>query len=113
MAKEKDMKPMANTVIGSSIVIDGEITGEESLTILGTVKGKIAVSQTVSVEAGATVEADVEAQTVIISGRLTGNVMAKERLELKPESKMVGDAKSPRIAIADGAGFKGNVDMDV
>jgi cytoskeletal protein CcmA (bactofilin family) len=40
-------------------------------------------------------------------------VVARERLELKPESKMVGDVKSPRIVIADGAGFKGNVDMDV
>jgi len=43
------------------------------------------------------VEADVEAQTVTVNGRLTGNVVARERLELKPESKMVGDAKSPRI----------------
>ena len=104
---------MGNTVIGSSIVIDGEITGEESLTILGTVKGKISVAQNVAVEAGSTVEADIEAQTVTVSGRLTGNVVARERIELKPESKMAGDAKSPRIVIADGAGFKGNVDMDV
>jgi cytoskeletal protein CcmA (bactofilin family) len=113
MAKEKDIKTMASTVIGSSIVIDGEITGEETLTIQGTVKGKISVSQAVTVEAGATVEADVEAQSVTVSGKLTGNVVARERIELKPDSKMVGDAKSPRIVIADGAGFKGNVDMDV
>jgi cytoskeletal protein CcmA (bactofilin family) len=113
MAKEKDTKPMATTVIGSSIVIDGEITGEEALTIQGTVKGKISVAQTVTVETGATVEADIEAQTVTVSGKLTGNVTARERIELKPDSKMVGDAKSPRIVIADGAGFKGNVDMDV
>ncbi len=113
MAKEKDTKPMANTVIGSSIVIDGEISGEEPLTILGTVKGKIAVAQSVSVESGATVEADVEAQTVTVSGKLTGNVVARERLELRPEAKMVGDAKSPRVVIADGAALKGNVDMDV
>jgi len=113
MAKEKDTKPMANTVIGSSIVIDGELTGEEALTILGTVKGKISVAQGVVVESGATVEADVEAQTVTVSGRLTGNMTARERIELRPECKVVGDAKSPRIVIADGAGFKGNVDMDV
>ncbi len=104
---------MANTVIGSSLVIDGEITGEEALTIQGTVKGKISVTQAVTVETGATVEADVEAQTVTVSGKLTGNVVARERIELKPDSKMIGDAKSPRIVIADGAGFKGNVDMDV
>jgi cytoskeletal protein CcmA (bactofilin family) len=113
MAKEKETKTMANTVIGSSIVVDGEITGEESLTILGTVKGKIATGQAVVVEPGANVEADVEAQTVTVSGKLTGNVTAREKLELRPEAKMVGNAKAPRIVVADGAMFKGNVDMDV
>lgn len=104
---------MANTVIGSSIVVDGEITGEEPLTILGTVKGKIAVAQTIAVESGAQVEANVEAAAITVSGRLTGNVLARERLELRSDAKMVGDVKSPRIVIADGASFKGNVDMDV
>ena len=113
MAKEKETKPMANTVIGSSIVIDGEISGEEAITILGTVKGKIAVAQGVVVEAGATVEADIEGQTVTVSGKVTGDVTAREKLELRPESKMVGNAKAPRIVVADGATFKGNVDMDV
>jgi cytoskeletal protein CcmA (bactofilin family) len=113
MAKEKETKPMANTVIGSSIVIDGEISGEEAITILGTVKGKIAVAQGVVVEAGATVEADIDGQTITVSGKVTGNVTAREKLELRPESKMVGNAKAPRIVVADGASFKGNVDMDV
>jgi cytoskeletal protein CcmA (bactofilin family) len=113
MAKEKETKPMANTVIGSSIVVDGEISGEEPITILGTVKGKVAVAQGVVIEAGATVEADIEGQTVTVSGKVTGNVTAREKLELRPESKMVGNAKAPRIVVADGATFKGNVDMDV
>jgi cytoskeletal protein CcmA (bactofilin family) len=113
MAKEKETKPMANTVIGSSIVVDGEISGEEAITILGTVKGKVAVALGVVVEAGATVEADIEGQTVTVSGKVTGNVTAREKLELRPESKMVGNAKAPRIVVADGASFKGNVDMDV
>ena len=113
MAKEKETKPMANTVIGSSIVVDGEISGEEPITILGTVKGKVAVAQSVVIEAGATVEADIEGQTVTVSGKVTGNVTAREKLELRPESKMVGNAKAPRIVVADGASFKGNVDMDV
>jgi cytoskeletal protein CcmA (bactofilin family) len=113
MAKEKEAKPMANTVIGSSIVVDGEISGEEPLIILGTVKGKIAAAGSVVVESGATVEADVEGQTVTVSGKLTGNVTAREKLDLRPESKMVGNAKAPRIVVADGAAFKGNVDMDV
>ena len=104
---------MANTVIGSSIVVDGEISGEEPLTILGTVKGKVASASAVAVEAGATVEADIEGQSVTVSGKLTGNVTARERLELRPDSRMIGNAKAPRIVVADGAVFKGNVDMDV
>ncbi len=104
---------MANTVIGSSIVVDGEISSEEPLTILGTVKGKVASANAVSVESGATVEADIEGQMVTVSGKLTGNVTARERLELRPDSRMVGNAKAPRIVVADGAVFKGNVDMDV
>jgi cytoskeletal protein CcmA (bactofilin family) len=112
MAKDKD-KSMANTIIGSSIVVDGEISGEEPLTILGTVKGKIAVAQNLNVENGATVEANIEAQALTVSGRLTGNVLARERVELRSDAKVVGDVKSPRIVIADGASFKGNVDMDV
>lgn len=113
MAKQERDRPMANTVIGSSIVIDGEVSGEEPLTVLGTVKGKISVAQNLMVEHGATVEADVEAQSLTVSGRLTGNVLARERVELRADAKMIGDVKSPRIVIADGASFKGNVDMDV
>ena len=44
---------------------------------------------------------------------MTGNVTARERLELRADAKMIGDAKAPRIVVADGASFKGNVDMDV
>ena len=104
---------MANTVIGTNITIEGEIRGEESLTIQGTVKGKIAVAQGLIIEAGANVEADIEAQSVSIAGRLMGNVVARDRLEVRPEGRMIGDAKAARFVIADGASFKGNVDMDV
>lgn len=112
MGKDKD-KPMGNTVIGSSIVIDGEISGDEPLTIQGTVKGKIAVAQNLLVEPGAAVEANIEVQALTVAGKLTGNVVARERVELRADAKVVGDVKAPRIVIADGASFKGNVDMDV
>lgn len=104
---------MANTVIGSSIVIDGEITGEEDLVIQGTVKGKIVLKENLIVENSGIVEADIETTNVTVSGQVTGNIAASERVELKADGRMVGDIKSPRILIADGATFKGNVDMDV
>lgn len=113
MAKAEREKSMGNTVISNGIVIDGEVSGEEPLTILGTVKGKISTTQNLLVEPGATVEADVETQSLSVGGRLTGNVVARERVEVRANGKMVGDIKAPRIVIADGAAFKGNVDMDV
>ena len=102
---------MAN-VIGRSIVIDGEITGDEDLVVQGTVKGKIALKQSLYVESSGEVEADIETQNVEISGTVTGNIRASDKVELKSDGKMTGDIKAPRILIADGATFKGNVDMD-
>jgi cytoskeletal protein CcmA (bactofilin family) len=103
---------MANTVIGQSIVIDGEISGEEDLVIQGTVKGRIALKEHLMVEQSGVVEADIETQTVQIAGTVTGNVAASDKVEIRSGGKMVGDIKAPRILIADGAVFKGNVDMD-
>lgn len=103
---------MANTVIGNTIVIDGEITGDEDLTIRGTVKGKISLSASLIVENSGVVEADIETKHVEVSGNVTGNITANEKVELKADGRMVGDIKAPRILIADGAVFKGNVDME-
>ncbi len=103
----------AQTVIGSSFVVDGEIVGDESLVVRGTVKGKIALQSSLLVEGSGVVEADVDTASVEVAGRVTGTIVARDRVELKPESKVVGDIRSPRIHIADGAHFKGSVDMDV
>ena len=104
---------MANTVIGSSIVIEGEINSSEAIVVQGTVKGKVETNQAMFVENSAVVEADVNAESVEISGVVTGNIEAQARVEIKADGKMVGNVKSPRILIADGALFKGNIDMDV
>ncbi|MBI5507554.1 MAG: polymer-forming cytoskeletal protein [Deltaproteobacteria bacterium] len=104
---------MANTVIGSSIIIDGEITGDEDLVVQGTVKGKIQLKESLYVEASGKVEADIETQNTEVSGEVTGNITASDKVELKTQCRVIGDIKAPRILIADGASFKGNVDMDV
>jgi len=101
------------TVIGTSIVIDGEISGDEDLVIQGTVKGKVALKESLFVESSGVIEADIETANVEVSGKVTGNIAATEKVELKADCKVVGDIRAPRILIADGAVFKGNVDMDV
>ena len=104
---------MADTVIGANITVDGEITGSDPVVIEGTVKGRIATENTVTVAEEGVVEADVETPNVSVSGQVTGNIVAGDRVEITTEGRMVGDIKAPRILIADGAGFKGHIDMDV
>ncbi len=103
---------MANTMIGNSITIDGEISGDEDLIIHGTVRGKIQLKESLFVESSGVLEADIETQNVDVSGQVTGNVTASDRVELKSGCRMVGDIKAPRILIADGASYKGNIDME-
>lgn len=104
---------MADTLIGKGIVVDGEITGTAPVTVEGTVKGRIDLDSTVIVAPSGLVEADVLSDEVEINGQVTGNVTARERAEIKTDGRMIGDIKAPRILIADGAGFKGHIDMDV
>jgi len=104
---------MADTIIGSSIVVDGEISGVGEIVVRGTVKGKIQVNASLVVESSGVVEADVETASTTISGQLTGNVIANDRVELTSQGRMSGSIKSPRILIAEGASFKGSVDMEV
>src|SRR5438445_12855324 len=97
---------MANTIIGSSIVIDGEISGDEDLVIQGTVKGKISLKESLYVEGSGVVEADIETQNVEIAGRVTGNIVASDKVARQSECRVVGDITAPRILLAAGASVK-------
>jgi cytoskeletal protein CcmA (bactofilin family) len=101
------------TVIGQDIVIEGEITADEAVVVAGTVRGKINVDGPLTVEAGGVIEADVGASSLSVGGTVTGNITATERVDLLAGGRLIGDVKAQRLTIADGAVFKGNVDMDV
>ncbi len=102
---------MADTIIGNNIAIEGEITGSDSLTIFGVVRGRIHVKESVIISPSARVEADVESASVEVAGHVHGNISAAEKVELKAGGKLVGDVKAPRMLVADGASFKGNITM--
>ena len=108
-----DKKDTNATVLGPTIEIEGEIEGDENLVIQGRVKGKIISRKSLTVDGSGQVEASITTHSMIVSGRLNGNVEASEKVEIKKEGKMVGDIKAPRIVIADGAKFKGNIEMAV
>ncbi len=104
---------MASTVIGAGITIEGELSADEDVVVQGTVRGKLDAHDAVTVEAGATVEADVTAGPMTVAGVVTGNITSTDRVDLQTGARVVGNVKATRITIADGAQFKGNVDMDV
>lgn len=109
-ASQSSMKKEVSAVIGSSIVIKGELLGEEELVIEGRVEGKINIKNNLIIGQKGSVEADVTAKSVVINGRVHGNIVA-ERVEIVASGSLEGNIKAPKISIADGAHFKGSVDM--
>ena len=113
MSKQDPTAAGAKTVLGPSIEIEGEIESGEDLVIQGAVKGRIVSHEALTVERSGLVEAQIKTKTISVNGTLTGNVEASERIKLEKEAKMVGDVKSPKVLIVEGASFKGHIDMDV
>jgi cytoskeletal protein CcmA (bactofilin family) len=100
-----------STIIGPEIRVLGRVTGEEDLHVQGRVDGAISLTETLFVAPGGIVAAEVDALNVVVSGVLVGNVTARESVTLHAGAKLVGDITAPRLIIADGAAFKGNVHM--
>jgi cytoskeletal protein CcmA (bactofilin family) len=99
--------------IGPSIHVKGELQGDEDLTIDGRIEGKIELrDHNLTIGANGKIKADLHAKMIIIAGEVSGNAFATERVEITPSGKLNGDIASPRITIADGAHFKGSVDME-
>ncbi len=98
--------------IGKSVVIKGELSGSEDLTIEGQVEGKIELRQNIlTIGPNARIKAQVFAKGVIILGEITGNVTATEKVDIRDNGSVDGDIAAPRVAIAEGAHFRGSIDM--
>jgi cytoskeletal protein CcmA (bactofilin family) len=98
--------------IGKSVIIKGELTGSEDLTIEGQVEGKIELRQNIlTIGPNAKIKAQVFAKAVVIQGEVHGNVTATERVDIRDAGSVDGDLSAPRVAIADGAHFRGSIDM--
>ena len=98
--------------IGKSVIIKGELSGSEDLTIEGHVEGKIDLKDNVlTIGPNGKIKAEVFAKAVIVLGEVTGNVTASEKVDIRDNGSVDGDIASPRVAIAEGAHFRGSVDM--
>jgi cytoskeletal protein CcmA (bactofilin family) len=101
----------SGTFFGPNVTIDGTVTGSEPILIEGTVRGKINLTGDLRVGTKARIEAAVHAKNVTVEGKLTGDVSADDRVELVASSTVEGNIKAPKIIVAEGARFRGSVDM--
>ena len=112
-ARPQTGSPVAggSTFFGPNITIEGTVTGGEPVVVEGTVRGKINVTSDLRIGTKGRVEATVHARNVTIEGKLTGDVSADDRVELVASATVDGNIKAPKIVVAEGARFRGNVDM--
>ena len=98
--------------IGKSVIIKGELSGSEDLTIEGQVEGKIELKQNVlTIGPNGKIKAQILAKAVVVQGEVTGNISATERVDIRDAGSVDGDLSAPRVAIADGAHLRGSIDM--
>jgi len=99
------------TFFGPNVSIEGTVTGSDTVLVEGQVKGTINLAGDLRVGTQARVEAKVHARNVTVEGRLTGDISADQRVELVASARVDGNIKAPKIIVADGAHFRGSVDM--
>jgi len=98
--------------IGKSVVIRGEVKGNEDLTIDGRVEGTVTLTESrLTVGPSANVAADLSARDVLIMGQVQGNIVATGRVELRAGCTVEGDVRALRLAVEDNAVFRGKVDL--
>lgn len=98
--------------IGKSVVVRGELSGSEDLYVDGEVEGSISLrGQSLTIGPNGRVRANLEARNVVVHGRVDGNVNASDRVDLRKSASLTGDISTARVAIEDGAYFKGTIDI--
>ncbi len=101
-----------SAVIGKSVMIKGEIHSREDLTIDGEVEGVVELHDNrLTVGPNGKVQASVKAREIIVLGTILGNVDVTDKIDIRKDAKLVGDIRTARIVIEDGAYFKGSTDI--
>lgn len=103
----KDHSSNSMSLLSKNVKIEGEIQGEENLHVDGYIKGAVKLNGNIFIGNTGIIEADVEANTVVIQGQVTGNVLARKQLEIRPSGQLIGDCSARSIDIKEGAVFEG------
>jgi len=113
---ERSVRPSAastdRAIIGRSITIRGDVTGDEDLMIQGRIDGSVQLGQHhVTVGPDGRVKANISGRSVTVEGEVTGDLHGDEQVALRPTARVEGDIVSPRVVLDDGASFRGSIDM--
>lgn len=101
-----------SAALGKNVTLKGQIFAREDLTIDGEVEGTVECHEhRLTIGPNARVQASLKAREIVIHGSIQGNVEAADKIDIKKEAKLVGDIKTSRIVIEDGAYFKGSIDI--
>ncbi len=109
--KEETETKSMETIIGSSIKVEGNFNGKGNVTVEGEVAGSLRTSKNLKVGQGAKIKAEVVAASVYLAGEVRGNIKATEKIELTNTAKLVGNIETKNITIAPGAYFTGKCQM--
>jgi cytoskeletal protein CcmA (bactofilin family) len=112
MAEAKPDSPVGGATIGKTVKFIGQIYSKEDLFVEGDLEGTVeAIAHKLTIGANGTVRASIKAHDVVVLGTLEGNVEVVDRIEIGRNAKVVGDIRTARIHIEDGAYFKGSIDI--
>jgi cytoskeletal protein CcmA (bactofilin family) len=105
-------QPKERSVIGPTISIKGDLTGEEDLLIEGRVEGRVEFQQhSVIIGKNGRIKADIHGKAITVEGNVEGNLFGEEQLIVRQSGTVRGNIVSPRVVLEDGSNFKGNIDM--
>ena len=107
----KNKESLEQTFLGKEASFKGELSFKGTLCIDGKFEGQIVTSDTLIIAQDGSIEADIQAGTVICEGLVKGNIVASTKVELRPNSNVIGDVQSPSLSIEVGAKLEGKCDM--
>jgi cytoskeletal protein CcmA (bactofilin family) len=103
----------SRATIGSSIVIKGDLSGEEDLIIEGRVEGKILLEKnTVTIGKNGRIKADIQGSSIHVDGKVRGNLYGDKEIVIRASGNVEGNLVAPRVTLENGSQFKGSIDME-
>ena len=100
-------------LIGSKIIIRGQVSGTQDLVVEGRIEGRVSLENRLTVEESGIIEADMEVVDASFKGEVRGDITASRSAVLHPTARVLGNIRAPKLVIEEGARFSGTVDMEV